>query len=141
MKKTRAGFLLRLKQLLDEALADAAIQLDVPTRDIDYEVLQKGTNSFLSFNKRNWIIRAYEIQKSGRKKRKQRQAEPEMEVRLISDRLLRIKTATHLSSALPTGVSESDASGRKRNQSDSAGCDGQDRERGIANVSEEKLLP
>ena len=52
---------------LDEALADAAIQLDVPTRDIDYEVLQKGTNSFLSFNKRNWIIRAYEIQKSGRK--------------------------------------------------------------------------
>ena len=53
---------------LDEALADAAIQLDVPTRDIDYEVLQKGTNSFLSFNKRNWIIRAYEIQKKRKKK-------------------------------------------------------------------------
>lgn len=55
---------------LDEALIDAAIQLDASSRDINYEVIQRGTTSFLSLNKRNWIIRAYEIQKKSRKKKR-----------------------------------------------------------------------
>lgn len=53
---------------LDEALADAAIQLDVPVRDIDYEILQRGTTGFFALNKRNWLIRAYELQKRKKKK-------------------------------------------------------------------------
>jgi uncharacterized protein len=46
---------------LDEALADAAIQLGIPVRDIDYEILERGTISILSLNKKRWTIRAYEM--------------------------------------------------------------------------------
>ncbi len=53
---------------LDEALSNAAIQLNIPIKDIDYEVLQRGTSSFLSMNKKNWFIRAYEMQKHRRKR-------------------------------------------------------------------------
>lgn len=48
---------------LDSALADAAIQLGVHVRDIDYEVLQRGANGFFALSKKSWIIRAYEMQK------------------------------------------------------------------------------
>ncbi len=53
---------------LDEALADAAIQLGVAIRDIDYEILQRGTSGFFALTKRNWLIRAYETRKRSRKK-------------------------------------------------------------------------
>ncbi len=53
---------------LDEALADAAIQLGVAVRDIDYEILQRGTSGFFALTKRNWLIRAYETRKRSRKK-------------------------------------------------------------------------
>jgi len=53
---------------LDEALANAAIQLDIPMKALDYEVLQRGTNSILSLKKKNWFIRAYEMQKRRRKR-------------------------------------------------------------------------
>lgn len=53
---------------LDEALANAAIQLDIPVRGIDYEIIQRGSSSFLSLNKRNWFIRAYEMHRKRRKK-------------------------------------------------------------------------
>jgi uncharacterized protein (DUF342 family) len=46
---------------LDEALADAAVQLGIPVRDIDYEIIERGTTSFLSLNKKRWTIRAYEM--------------------------------------------------------------------------------
>lgn len=52
---------------LDEALANAAIQLGVQVRELDYEILQRGTSSFLSMNRKNWFIRAYEMQKKKRK--------------------------------------------------------------------------
>ncbi|MBN1617056.1 MAG: DUF342 domain-containing protein [Spirochaetales bacterium] len=64
---------------LDEALADASIQLDVPVRSIDYEVLQRGTNSFFAMNKRNWHIRAYEMQKSLNKKKADQMARDALE--------------------------------------------------------------
>lgn len=60
-------------ETLDEALANAAIQLDVHVRDLDYEILQRGTSSFLSLNKKNWFIRAYEMQK--RKKKVEKRGE------------------------------------------------------------------
>jgi uncharacterized protein (DUF342 family) len=48
-------------ETLDEALADAAVQLGIPVRDIDYEIIERGTTSFLSLNKKRWTIRAYEM--------------------------------------------------------------------------------
>lgn len=48
---------------LEDALSNAAVQLGVSVRDIDYEVIQRGTTSFLSMNKRDWVIRAYESKK------------------------------------------------------------------------------
>ena len=52
---------------LEDALSNAAIQLGISVRDIDYEVLQRGSSSFLSLNKRDWSIRAYEIKKTKKK--------------------------------------------------------------------------
>lgn len=52
---------------LDEALADAAIQLGLSVREIDYEILQRGTTSFFSFEKKNWFIRAYQMLKHKKK--------------------------------------------------------------------------
>lgn len=49
---------------LEDALADAAIQLGVVIREVEYEVLQRGTSSFFALNKKNWYIRAYQTQKS-----------------------------------------------------------------------------
>ncbi len=53
---------------LDEALANASIQLEIPVKELDYEVLQRGSNSILSLKKKNWFIRAYEMQKRRRKR-------------------------------------------------------------------------
>jgi len=52
---------------LEEALSNASIQLGISVRKINYEVLQKGTNSFFSMNKKEWIIRAYEMHKKSKK--------------------------------------------------------------------------
>ena len=54
-------------ETLDEALANAAIQLAVPVRRLDYEILQRGTSNFLSLNKKDWSIRAYEAVKKRHK--------------------------------------------------------------------------
>ncbi len=48
---------------LDEALSDAAMQLGVSVRQIDYEILQRGASGFFTLHKKNWFIRAYEIRK------------------------------------------------------------------------------
>lgn len=52
---------------LEDALSGASIQLGISVRKINYEVLQKGTNSFFSLNKKEWIIRAYEMHKKSSK--------------------------------------------------------------------------
>lgn len=56
---------------LDEAISNAAIQLGISVRDIDYEILQRGSSSFFSFQKKNWFIRAYQIRKTKRKATKE----------------------------------------------------------------------
>lgn len=76
---------------LDEALANASIQLDLPVRAIEYEILQRGTTSFFSFEKKDWLIRAYERFKHKRKSAKQQADEAEIEsnissVKIIEDR-------------------------------------------------------
>ncbi len=47
-------------ETLDEALANAAIQLGLPTSALDYEILQKGISGFFALFPKEWKIRAYE---------------------------------------------------------------------------------
>lgn len=59
-----------LADTLEEALADAAVQLDTRVALLEYEVLERGSKGFLGFVKKNWKIRAYEIASSVIKKKK-----------------------------------------------------------------------
>lgn len=45
---------------LEEALADAAVQLECKAINLDYEVLERGFNGFLGMGKKPWTIRAYQ---------------------------------------------------------------------------------
>lgn len=45
---------------LDEALANAAVQLGIPISCVDYEILQKGVSGFFALFPKEWQIRAYE---------------------------------------------------------------------------------
>ncbi|MBQ6781927.1 MAG: FapA family protein [Treponema sp.] len=45
---------------LEEALADAAVQLECKVINLDYEVLERGFNGFLGMAKKPWTIRAYQ---------------------------------------------------------------------------------
>lgn len=45
---------------LEEAVAEAAVLLDLPVRRIDYEVTERGSSGFLGQGKKNWAIKAYE---------------------------------------------------------------------------------
>jgi uncharacterized protein len=44
---------------VEEALADAAIQLGLPIKNIEYEVLEKGNPGVLGAGRKNWRVRAY----------------------------------------------------------------------------------
>lgn len=59
-----------LADSLEEALADAAVQLDTRVSLLEYEVLERGSKGFLGFVKKNWRIRAYEVAASVVKKKK-----------------------------------------------------------------------
>ncbi|WP_428768317.1 FapA family protein [Treponema sp. HNW] len=58
---------------LEEALADAAAQLETRPILLEYEVLEQGFNGFAGLMKRPWFIRAYQnaasLQKAAKKKR------------------------------------------------------------------------
>ena len=43
---------------LDEALADAAVQLDCRVAVLEYEVVEAGSNGFMGMMKKPWTIRA-----------------------------------------------------------------------------------
>ena len=45
---------------LEEAVAEAAVILDLPVRLIEYEVTERGASGFLGSGKKNWVISAYE---------------------------------------------------------------------------------
>ncbi len=62
---------------LDQALEDASIQLGIPVRDIDYEILQRGATGFFALKKKNWFIRAYEMHKKRLEKEEAKAAENE----------------------------------------------------------------
>lgn len=62
---------------LELALEDASVQLGIPVRDIDYEVLQRGASGFFALKKKNWFIRAYEMQKKRSKKEEAQEVKEE----------------------------------------------------------------
>jgi uncharacterized protein (DUF342 family) len=45
---------------IEDALEQASIELGVPLKELEYEVLERGDKGFLGFGKRLWILRAYE---------------------------------------------------------------------------------
>ncbi|MFA6856952.1 MAG: FapA family protein [Treponema sp.] len=47
---------------VDEALVDASVQLDTKTANLEYEVVEKGSNGFLGIGKKPWKLRIYQNQ-------------------------------------------------------------------------------
>lgn len=45
---------------IDEALADAAVQLDTKAMNLEYEVVEKGSAGFLGMGKKPWLLRIYQ---------------------------------------------------------------------------------
>src|SRR5574344_2504299 len=45
---------------LDEALADAAVQLNSKVSNLEYEIEEKGYKGFMGLAKKPWVIRVYE---------------------------------------------------------------------------------
>ena len=45
---------------LEEALQQASIELGIPVRKIEYEILRKGSRGFLGMARQNWSLIAYE---------------------------------------------------------------------------------
>lgn len=45
---------------IDEALADAAVQFDTKTSNLQYEVVEKGSDGFLGIGKKPWKLKIYQ---------------------------------------------------------------------------------
>lgn len=63
-----------LADTLEEALSDAAVQLETKVSALEYEVLEKGSTGVLGFAKKNWKVRAYEVSRSVAKKKKYKES-------------------------------------------------------------------
>ena len=44
---------------IDEALQDAAVQLDAKVNTLQYEIMEKGSDGFLGMGKKPWKLRIY----------------------------------------------------------------------------------
>ncbi len=55
---------------IDEALADASVQLDTKQNSLEYEVLEKGSNGFLGIGKKPWKLKIYQNSDVAAAKRK-----------------------------------------------------------------------
>ena len=45
---------------IDEALADAAVQLDTKVSNLQYEIVEKGSDGFLGMGKKHWRLKIYQ---------------------------------------------------------------------------------
>lgn len=45
---------------IDEALADASVQLDTKIVNLQYEIIEKGSDGFLGLGKKHWRLRIYQ---------------------------------------------------------------------------------
>ena len=55
---------------VDEALADASVQLDTKLTGLEYEVVERGSNGFLGIGKKPWKLRIYQNSEAVAAKRK-----------------------------------------------------------------------
>lgn len=55
---------------VDEALADASVQLDTKLNGLEYEVVERGSNGFLGIGKKPWKLRIYQNPEAAAAKRK-----------------------------------------------------------------------
>lgn len=55
---------------IDEALSDAAVQLDSKVSYLEYEVIEKGSDGFLGLAKKPWKVRIYQTSEGLAKKKK-----------------------------------------------------------------------
>lgn len=55
---------------IDEALSDGCVQLDSKLNELEYEVLEKGSDGFLGIGKKPWKIRVYQKAEVVAKKKK-----------------------------------------------------------------------
>lgn len=54
---------------LDEALSDAAVQLDTRVANLEYEILERGSDGFLGLAKKPWKLRIYQNEVAVAKKK------------------------------------------------------------------------
>jgi len=45
---------------IDEALADAAVQLDTKVSNLQYEIVERGSDGFLGLGKKHWVLKIYQ---------------------------------------------------------------------------------
>ena len=55
---------------LDEALADGAVQLDSKVSNLEYEIIEKGSDGFLGLAKKPWKVRSCQTAEAIAKKKK-----------------------------------------------------------------------
>jgi uncharacterized protein (DUF342 family) len=68
---------------LEAAVADAAALLDIPSRRLEYEILERGATGFWGMGRKDWRIRAYEKVSVTRKKRQQALLDEEVSSKIV----------------------------------------------------------
>jgi len=68
---------------LETALADAAALLNIPTRRVEYEIIEKGAAGFWGMGQKEWRIRAYEKISAAAKKHQQELEEEEVSAHVV----------------------------------------------------------
>jgi len=68
---------------LEAAVSDAAALLDIPSRRLEYEIIERGATGFWGMGKKDWRIRAYEKISLTRKKRQQALIEEEASANVV----------------------------------------------------------
>ena len=95
-KKLQLDQLLRSVEVhadtLDEALADAAVQLQTRVQFLEYEVIERGSDGFMGLAKKPWVINAYETAEAVAEKEKKKKkgdasaSEEDSDIEVIQDK-------------------------------------------------------
>ena len=95
-KKLQLDQLLRSVEVhadtLDEALADAAVQLQTRVQFLEYEVIERGSDGFMGIAKKPWVINAYETAEAAAEKEKKKKkgdasvSEEDSDIEVIQDK-------------------------------------------------------
>ena len=95
-KKLQLDQLLRSVEVhadtLDEALADAAVQLQTRVQFLEYEVIERGSDGFMGIAKKPWVITAYETAEAAMAREKKKKkgdasaSEEDSDIEVIQDK-------------------------------------------------------